>query len=153
VDKGRMTWKANLERDHPERVEILKGQRLAAATVLSHQAAACERAGDFLGARRAYTSAVESVTQYDTLTGGSVAEMVSRFKTAYEEFALGRDPLFKQYLAALLPIIRANPGILQTDLYSRTSLEKADVSYCLYFAGAGGLVKRTKKGRTYELSV
>ena len=152
MDKGRATWKENLERDHPELVGILKDQRLALAKMHFDRAEAFERSGDFLAARRSFTGAVESITQYDTLTNGSVAGAVSLFKRAYQEFALQRDPLFKQYLAALLPIIKANPGILQTELYGKTSLEKSDVSYCLYFADVGGIVNREKKGRTYQLT-
>ena len=108
MDKGRATWKGNLERDHPELVAVLKDQRLATAKAMIEQAEASARSGDFLAARNEYTSAVESITQYDTLTNGSVAAMVTLFKQTYQEFVFERDPYFKQYLATLLPIIKAS---------------------------------------------
>jgi len=152
MDKGRLTWEQNLERDAPELVGTLKDQRFATAFASIEQAEACEASGDFMTARVAYMRAVESITQFDTLTDGSVAKVVAEFKKAYQTFALERDPLFKKYLAALLPVIKESPGILQTELYTKTSVERSDVSYCLYFADAGGLVKREKKGRTYQVT-
>jgi hypothetical protein len=153
MDKGRATWKENIERDHPELANVLKDQRLATAKAMIAKAESDERAGDFLAARRDLSSAVESITQYDTLTNGSVSELVKAFKDEYKDFALTRDPLFKKYLEELLPIIKKTPGVLQTELYGKTALDKVDVSYCLYFADAGGIVRREKKGRSYQLSV
>jgi hypothetical protein len=153
MDKGRQTWKENLEREHPELVGTLKDQRLATAKQMISQAESSERSGDFLSVRQQYAAAVEAITQYNTLTDGSVASIVEAIKEEYKQFVLERDPLFKNYIDVLLPIIKANPGILQTDLYAKTTIEKSDVGYCLYFADAGGLVKREKKGRTYQLSI
>jgi len=151
LDKGRATWKANVEANGPDHAAMLKDQRYVTAYASILQAEACERESDFLTARTCYFRAVESITQYDTLTDGSASKAVVEFKRLYQEFVLDRDPHFKKYLAELLPIIQESPGILQTELYARTPMDKANVSYCLYFADAGGLVQRMKKGRTYQL--
>jgi len=152
MDKGRATWKENLERNHPEVAHALRDQRFVTAIDSIDQAHECEQRGDFMMARTAYMRAVESLSQYDTLTNGSSADSVAFLKKEYQEFVVERDPFFKEYLSDLLPIIKANPGILQTELYPKTSVEKSNVSYCLYFADAAGIIKRVKKGRTYQLT-
>jgi hypothetical protein len=43
---------------------------------------------------------------------------------------------------------------LQTDLYSvLDGFNKEDIAYAMYFAAEHGAVIRTKKGRTYSLSL
>ena len=153
VEKGRETWKKNLETDHPKIVNELLLQRGSSAPTEFSMALECEKDGDPMGARLHYMKAVESITQFNTLSDNSIAKEVEAYKKAYCDFAVKRDPLFKSYLAALLPIVTNTPGILQTELYIKTTLDKSDISYCLYFAAEAGIIKREKKGRTYQLTV
>ena len=48
-------------------------------------------------------------------------------------------------------IIRDRPGILQTEIYNLVSLPKDDISTFLYWREKKGVVKRIKKGRTYQV--
>lgn len=83
----------------------------------------------------------------------SLDQELEAAKKAYSEFAK-TDPLYTRILSALLPKIKENPGVLQSDLYKIfPELSKEDISYALYFAAENGNIKRTKKGRTYTLMV
>jgi hypothetical protein len=63
-----------------------------------------------------------------------------------------RDPLLSSVLGTLMPIIRSNPGVLQTALYKHVpGVEVEEVRYVLYFAEQLQLVRREKKGNTYRL--
>ncbi len=117
-----------------------------------------ERKGDFLTARMEYLKCVESWKQ-----AGDSTEL-EKAKEEYEGFVI-RDPMYEALLSRfLLPIIQANPGILQSDitkqaeskdwseLYNyRRPIAREDISYVLYFADKLGRITRTKKGRSYEL--
>lgn len=118
-----------------------------------------ERQGDFLGARMEYLKCVESWKQ-----AGDEIEMQKATKE-YEAF-VKRDPIYEKLISALLPLIQANPGILQSDitkqaetmdwaaLYSyNRPVAKEDIYYALYFADKFGSITRTKKGRSYELRI
>lgn len=124
------------------------------------QAKAAERQGDWLSARMSYMKCVEDLKR----SGASEADIQSAMKE-YEAFTK-RDPIFAKLIARLLPIIKANPGILQSDiskqflsmewpeLYSYTrEVSREDISYALYFADKQGLILRAKKGRSYELRI
>jgi hypothetical protein len=118
-----------------------------------------ERQGDFLGARMGYLKCVESWKQ-----AGDDAELEKATKE-YEEF-VRRDPIFEKLMSVLLPIIQANPGILQSDIAKRAEsmdwaslysynrpVAREDIYYALYFADKFGRITRTKKGRSYELRI
>lgn len=118
-----------------------------------------ERQRDFLGARMGYLKCVESWKQF-----GDHAELEKATKE-YEAF-VRRDPIYEKLLSGLLPIIQANPGILQSDIAKRAEsmdwaklysynrpVAKEDIYYALYFADKFGRIIRTKKGRSYELRV
>lgn len=118
-----------------------------------------EKRGDFLAARMEYLKCVESWKQ-----AGETGKKEDAEKE-YEAF-VKRDPLFKALLSILVPMIKANPGVLQSDiaknaeatdwatLYNyKRQVAKDDIYYTLYFAEKFGKIKRTKKGRSYELSV
>lgn len=63
------------------------------------------------------------------------------------------DPLYRQCLAQVLPVVAATPGVKQTDLYQHMPAAP-DVElarYALYFAHELGEVVRVKKGRTYQV--
>lgn len=107
---------------------------------------------DFLGARMEYLKCVESWKQ-----AGDQAELQEATKE-YEAF-VRRDPIYEKLVSALLPIIQANSGILQSDISKRAEstdwaklysydrpIAREDIYYALYFAGKFGRITRTKKG-------
>lgn len=61
------------------------------------------------------------------------------------------DPLYQRCIQAVLPIVRASPGIKQTALYTHMTatpnVEQA--RYVLYFAHELGHIVRQKKGNSY----
>ena len=82
----------------------------------------------------------------------------------YEGF-VKRDPIYAKLISVLIPFIKNNPGILQSEItkcfpkmdwselyrYTR-KVSKEDIYYALYFADKQGKIKRTKKGRSYALN-
>jgi hypothetical protein len=116
-----------------------------------------EEQGDFLAARMEYLKCVESWKQ-----AGDDMEL-EKATEEYEVF-VRRDPIFENVLSLLLPIIQANPGILQSDIakqaesmdwtalynYNRP-VAREDIYYALYFAEKFGRITRIKKGRSYEV--
>ncbi len=102
-------------------------------------------------ARICYLKASESWKQANETESGKWARELEAVNKEYAAF-VETDPAYRNGLAALLPIIQGNPGILQTDLYKACpGIERETVSYILYFAASSGVIERTKKGRTYEL--
>jgi len=102
-------------------------------------------------ARLCYMKAAESWKQANETEGGKWARELELANKEYAAF-VESDPAYKNGLVVLLPIIQANPGILQTDLYKACpGIERETVSYILYFAASSGKIERTKKGRSYEL--
>ena len=127
------------------------------ATESLSRARQAESNGDFLAARMDYLKCVESLKQAHDDAG---------LQTATEEYDafVRRDPIFKALISGLLPFIHSNPGILQSDITQKVEslnwanlyrsnrpLAKEDIYYALYFAGKFGMIKRIKKGRSYEL--
>ena len=118
-----------------------------------------EKRGDFLAARMEYLKCVESWKQ-----SGDITEL-EKATGEYEAF-VRRDPVFEKLLSILLPIIKSNPGILQSEIakqvesvdwatlydYNRP-IAREDVYYALYFAEKFDRITRTKKGRSYELRI
>lgn len=118
-----------------------------------------EKQGDFLAARMEYLKCVESWKQY-----GDTIEL-EKATGEYEAF-VRRDPIFSRLLSILLPIIQANPGILQSDIAKQAEsldwaalydydrpVAREDIYYALYFAEKFKRISRTKKGRSYELRI
>ncbi|MEL3907946.1 MAG: hypothetical protein P1P64_02895 [Treponemataceae bacterium] len=124
-------------------------------------ALAAERQGDFLGARVFYMQATETLK--NRCPKKDYKKYMPSLQGMYDEFVL-RDPFYKKLLQPLLQIIRANNGILQSEItkdfqqtnwgilqeYNRPVL-KDDIYYALYFADRFGHVVRIKKGRSYLL--
>ena len=118
-----------------------------------------EKRGDFLAARMEYLKCVESWKQSDDIIE------LEKATREYEAF-VRRDPVFEKLLSILLPIIKSNPGILQSEIakqvesvdwatlydYNRP-IAREDVYYALYFAEKFNRITRTKKGRSYELRI
>lgn len=62
------------------------------------------------------------------------------------------DPLYKDVMERVLPLVRANPGMLQSQIYKGQPDEiKEQMRYVLYFANEIGHIKRIKKGNSYKL--
>jgi hypothetical protein len=108
-------------------------------------ARAAWEAGDFAAARIAYLKTAQAITQIE---GADWAK--GKLKHEQIEFAKV-DPLYRQIVAAVLPLVDQEPGVLQTALYDRLPFSREDVGYVLYFAHELGDVCRRKKGRTYEI--
>ncbi|MBI2354247.1 MAG: hypothetical protein HYV06_04310 [Deltaproteobacteria bacterium] len=111
--------------------------------------AAC--AGDADRARMEYMKSAESWKQANETEGGKWARELDLANKEYADF-VQTDQVYRNGIAVLLPIIKATPGILQTDLYKACpGIERETISYILYFAASSEVIRRTKKGRTYEL--
>lgn len=73
------------------------------------------------------------------------------FKKIMTYFA-NRDPLYKDMIVELIPIIAKQEGILQSKIYScLPQYDPETIRYVLYFAHELGDIRREKKGRSYEL--
>ena len=117
------------------------------------QARAAARSGNADFARLSYLKAAESWKQANKAEGGKWSREVEHANKEYSAF-VESDPVYKNGLAILLPIIQGNPGILQTEIYKTCpDLDRETISYILYFAAFGGIIERTKKGKTYEIRV
>lgn len=70
------------------------------------------------------------------------------------EDLLHKEKVTKQLKIDLLEIIKAEPGVVQSDLYKRFDAElKADISNELYWLSANGTITREKSGRSYKLFI
>lgn len=61
------------------------------------------------------------------------------------------DPLYRQCLDAVLPVLAAHPqGVKQTALYAHMPAPDVEIArYVLYYASVRGEVRREKKGNSY----
>jgi hypothetical protein len=73
------------------------------------------------------------------------------FTELMKEFA-ARDPLVSGVLRKAMPLIRAEPGILQTAVYKYIpGVGIEEIRYAFYFAEQLGILRREKKGSSYRL--
>jgi len=73
------------------------------------------------------------------------------FKKIMTYFA-NRDPLYKDMIIKLIPVIAKQEGILQSKIYPYIPEHSPEtIRYVLYFAHELGDVRRVKKGRSYQL--
>ncbi|QDM00821.1 hypothetical protein [Aliarcobacter butzleri] len=73
------------------------------------------------------------------------------FKKIMTYFA-NRDPLYKEIIIKLIPIIAKEEGILQSKIYPYLpQYDTETLRYVLYFAHELGDITRIKKGRSYQL--
>ncbi len=110
-----------------------------------------EKEGNYLKARVEYLKCVESWKQ-----ANEDGEFSEEFEAATKEYQgfVERDPIYRNFLKQVSPVISSNPGILQKDIYLLLpAIGHSDISYVLYFADLQGRIRRVKKGRTYELYV
>lgn len=106
---------------------------------------------DFRGARVSYLKCVEEWRQANEEANGAYQREWEQAAREYEEF-VDRDPVFLELVRKIEPVVRQQPGILQTELYKRLSeIPKPEISYALYFAAKQGRFVRKRKGRTYEV--
>jgi hypothetical protein len=127
----------------PDRTEEIK--------IHSRMAREAEAKGDFDVARRSYFSWVESMRQQNINTNGGFEDELDQAKKAYADF-VKRDPLYLAICGEVIPYIKENPGVIQTDLYKEfAGYTREDIRYALYFAAELGRIKRVKKGRSYTL--
>lgn len=62
------------------------------------------------------------------------------------------DPLYRQVMERITPLVQANPGMMQSTIYKGQSDEiKEQIRYVLYFAHELGDIHRIKKGNSYLL--
>lgn len=109
--------------------------------------------GDIATARGAYAALVESWKQHNDLHCGALQGELDAVKREYSEF-VKTDPLYRLIRDAAIQVIRRQFGILQTQIYDvLAKVPKQDLQYALYFAADHGGIVRTKKGRSYELSL
>lgn len=74
-----------------------------------------------------------------------------RFKQVMTRFA-SEDPLYRDVMDRLLPMVQANPGMIQSQVYKDQPDEiKEQMRYVLYFADELGHIERVKKGNSYRL--
>lgn len=88
------------------------------------------------------------------MVGKSVTdEQRKDFTQLMTQFA-SEDPLYHQVMAKVLPMVRANPGMRQSDIYKgQPDPIKEQMRYVLYFAHELGHIHRTKKGNSYKLTL
>ncbi len=72
----------------------------------------------------------------------------TRLMTAFAK----EDPLYKDVMERVVPLVQANPGMLQSQIYKdQPDHIKEQMRYVLYFANELGHIKRIKKGNSYQL--
>ena len=104
-------------------------------------------------ARASYLKWVESARQLNVTANGAFEAGLREAQREYSEFAK-TDPLNRAVCDALIPIVRDNPGLLQTDIYKKlVQFNRAQLSYAIYFAAEHGMIARVKRGRTYSLNL
>lgn len=94
--------------------------------------------------------------QLQKIAYGMVGESVSdeqrkSFTRLMTEFAK-EDPLYRDVMERVIPLVQANPGMLQSQIYKgQPDHIKEQMRYVLYFANEIGHIKRIKKGNSYKL--
>lgn len=114
--------------------------------LMPEEVQAAVRAGDFESARLGLKKYA-----FEIARPGVPDDVKARFRQAMTAFA-AIDPLYRQVMRRALPIIQAQPGILQSAIYPHLpEYDQETIRYVLYFAHEIGEVHRHKKGRSYEL--
>jgi|SRR5580700_979368 hypothetical protein len=109
--------------------------------------------GDIAMTRGAYASLVESWKQQNANAGGAHQHELDAVKKEYSDWVRS-DPLYIQIRNAAIEVVRQRSGVMQTELHNLLpQFPKTDVQYALYFAGDHGFIVRTKKSRSYVLSL
>lgn len=87
-----------------------------------------------------------------TMVGSSVSpDEKQRFTELMKAFAK-EDPLYKDVMSRLSPLLNENPGMIQSQIYKdEPDHIKEQMRYVLYFAETLGHIRREKKGNSYKL--
>jgi len=87
-----------------------------------------------------------------SMVGKSVTQDAKdRFTQVMKDFAK-EDPLYNEVMARLSPLLQANPGMVQSQIYKgEPDHIKEQMRYVLYFANELGHIQRVKKGNSYKL--
>ena len=155
--KGWNTFRENMiqyAKEHPEYfLEDFILQRADTAYNCWREARLAEKSRNFKKARGLYLKASECLEQAEKLTEHPpLTNLLEKLKTEYYDFVVQRDPNYRLTLKHPLLWIKDNPGILQTELYKLfPDHNREDMTYALYFAEKEGLIRREKKGRSYQL--
>lgn len=82
---------------------------------------------------------------------GQSQSVKDEFTAIMREFA-AQDPLVSGVLRIVMPILRQEPGMLQTQMYKHLpGIGLEEVRYALYFGEQLGILRRNKKGSSYKL--
>jgi len=78
-------------------------------------------------------------------------EQKHQFTRLMKDFA-SQDPMYREVMTIALPYITANPGTMQSKIYTQLpDWSREEVRYVLYFANELGHIHRVKKGNSYKL--
>jgi len=112
-----------------------------------------ERNREFDKARALYLKAFEYVEQAEKqMEHPQLPPLLEKLKNEYFEFAVNRDPKYRQVLQQPLMWLKNNPGVLQTKIYDIfLDHKKEDLAYAFHFAEKEGLIRREEKGCSYQL--
>lgn len=90
---------------------------------------------------------------YSITSMNAPAEVHEKFKKLMVAFTKD-DPLYADVMLEALPIIAANPGIMQSTLSKQlTQFDTEQFRYTMYYGEIIGDVARVKKGRSYALTI
>jgi len=88
---------------------------------------------------------------YSTVSQEVPQQIRDRFKTLMTAFSRQAPP-YKTILSEIIPLVSAQPGILQMATYPQLpTYTQEQIRYVLYFAHELGDLTRLKKGRSYQL--
>ncbi|BBE51806.1 hypothetical protein OYT1_ch2290 [Ferriphaselus amnicola] len=104
-------------------------------------------AGDYDFARAWLQKLAYAITNENT-----PPEVHEKFKKLMVAFTRD-DPLYAEVMSAALPVIEANPGIVQSTLAKQfPQFDAEQFRYAMYYGEIIGDVARVKSGRSYALS-
>lgn len=148
--------KAN-KQQHEGKVEVMFHEKddVSKIHVSSVLDANGNQAADIIGAINSgdwdWARAALQKIAYSMVGSGVTQAQKDEFKGLMIYFA-DRDPLYKALLKQLLPVIKREPGILQSKIYDfAPEYDQETIRYVLYFAHELGDINRVKKGRSYNL--
>ncbi|GHU33567.1 hypothetical protein AGMMS50256_25720 [Betaproteobacteria bacterium] len=104
------------------------------------------RDGDYDGARMALQK-IASIVHSEKAEN---PDLVRRFTALMCQFTR-IDPLYRECMEIIVPLVEASPGILQTALYPKLPVDVETARYVLYFAHETGDLVREKKGNSYKV--
>lgn len=88
---------------------------------------------------------------YSMVGSDITQEQKNQFTQVMKDFA-SDDPLYREIMAIVVPFVAANPGVMQSKIYSELpQWTQEEVRYALYFAHELGHIQRVKKGNSYKL--